>query len=153
MAFARWDPIRDLLAIQQRLDRSAPGPAGWRPPVDLHETADEYVITAELPGIPADQVELTCQDGMLRISGEKKEEREENERGYRLSERSYGSFERRIELPPGADEDKISAAYKDGVLTITIPKGGLTGGVDVQLTDAFSAIPMPLRTATSFRCA
>src|SRR5262245_7554232 len=57
MAFARWDPIRDLLAIQQRLDRFAPGPAGWTPPVDLLETAEAYVIVAELPGV--DRGDLT----------------------------------------------------------------------------------------------
>ena len=51
MAFARWDPIRDLLAIQQRLDRFAPGPAGWSPPVDLLETTDAYLVMAELPGV------------------------------------------------------------------------------------------------------
>ena len=56
MAFARWDPIRDLLAIQQRLDRYAPGPAGWVPPIDVHETAAEYVITAEVPGLTRDDI-------------------------------------------------------------------------------------------------
>ena len=73
MAFARWDPIRDLLAIQQRLDRFAPGPSGWIPPIDVHETADEYVITAELPGLGRDDLEIQVHDGQLTISGARRE--------------------------------------------------------------------------------
>ena len=71
MAFARWDPIRDLLAIQQRLDRSAPGQAGWKPAVDLHETASDYVVTAELPGVSRDQIQIHFHDGRLTLSGER----------------------------------------------------------------------------------
>ena len=70
MAFARWDPIRDLLAIQQRLDRFAPGPAGWTPPVDLHETPDAYVLTAELPGLAREDLDIQFHDSeLVKIHG------------------------------------------------------------------------------------
>jgi HSP20 family protein len=92
------------------------------PALEMTETDKAYKITAELPGIDPAQVEVTFEDGLLRIAGEKKEEREENERGYRLSERSYGRFERCIELPAAADDDGIKAGFKDGILTVTVAK-------------------------------
>ena len=92
------------------------------PAIEMTETAKAYKITAELPGMEADDVEVSFEDGMLRIAGEKKEEREENERGYRLSERSYGAFERLIELPAAADDDKMKAKFRNGVLTVTVAK-------------------------------
>lgn len=92
------------------------------PALDMTETDNSYKITAELPGMDPENVEVTFEEGMLRITGEKKEEREENERGYRLSERSYGAFERMIQLPSSAEPEKIAANFKNGVLTILIPK-------------------------------
>jgi HSP20 family protein len=92
------------------------------PAIDMTETDKAYKLTAELPGMEPDNVEVTFDDGLLRIAGEKQEQREENERGYRLSERSYGSFERVVELPSAAQADKIKARFKNGVLTVTVPK-------------------------------
>lgn len=94
------------------------------PALEMTETKKGYKITAEIPGIDPENVEVTFEDGLLRIAGEKKEEREENERNYRLSERSYGAFERFIELPSGADPEKIDAKFKNGVLTISVAKDG-----------------------------
>lgn len=92
------------------------------PAVEMKETAKSYKITAELPGMDADDVEVSFEDGLLRIAGEKKEEREENERGYRLSERRYGAFERILELPAAADGENIKARVRNGVLTVRVPK-------------------------------
>jgi HSP20 family protein len=94
------------------------------PALEMSETEKSYKITAELPGIDPEEVEVTFDDGILRIAGEKKEEREENERGYRLSERSYGAFERAISLPPAANPETIDAKFRNGVLKITIAKDG-----------------------------
>lgn len=94
------------------------------PAVEMKETAKSYKIMAELPGMEADDVEVSFEDGLLRIAGEKKEEREENERGYRISERRYGAFERILELPSAADGDKIKAKFRNGVLTVIVPKDG-----------------------------
>jgi HSP20 family protein len=92
------------------------------PAVEMKETAKRYKLTAELPGIDPDEVEVTFENGMLRIAGEKNDERDENETGYRYAERSYGAFERLISLPSAADSDKIDAKFKNGVLTVTIAK-------------------------------
>lgn len=92
------------------------------PAIDMTETDKAYKVTAELPGMDPENVEVTFDDGLLRISGEKREEREENEKGYRFSERSYGSFERVLELPAAAMGDKIKAKFKNGVLTVNVPK-------------------------------
>lgn len=121
MAFTRWDPIRDLLAIQQRLDRFAPGPAGWIPPVDLHETPEQYVITAELPGLRRDDVDIHMQDGQLTLSGSRREEAAACEQYHRI-ERGHGSFRRTFHLPLPVDAERIVADLRDGVLTVTCPK-------------------------------
>ncbi|MGZ8310775.1 MAG: Hsp20/alpha crystallin family protein [Allosphingosinicella sp.] len=94
------------------------------PALDMTETKKGYKITAELPGIEPDAVEVSVDEDMLRIAGEKKFERDEDEKGYRISERSYGSFERVVRLPAGARADKIKAKFSNGLLTVTIPKDG-----------------------------
>ena len=121
MAFARWDPIRDLLAIQQRLERFAPGPAGWVPPVDLHETADSYVVTAEVPGLHRDELEIRMHDGRLTVTGVRRESETPCEQYHRV-ERGHGSFSRTFHLPLPVEQDRIAADLRDGVLTITCPK-------------------------------
>lgn len=121
MVFARWDPIRDLLAIQQRLDRFAPGPAGWKPPVDLHETPDEYVVTAELPGLARADVEIHFHDGRLTLSGVRRARQIASGQFHRV-ERGNGSFTRSFQLPVPIDSDAIRADLRDGVLTVTCPK-------------------------------
>jgi HSP20 family protein len=95
---------------------------GKVPAVDIAETAKGYEITAELPGIDEKNVEVKFADGMLTIKGEKKDEKEEKKENYYLSERSYGSFQRSFRVPDGVDADKVEAAFKNGVLTVTLPK-------------------------------
>ena len=121
MAFTRWDPLRDLLAIQQRLDRFAPGPAGWMPPVDLLETADRYVITAELPGMSQDDVQIHVHEGRLTLSGVRRERELACEEFHRI-ERGHGAFSRTFQLPVAIDAGRITADLRDGVLTVTCPK-------------------------------
>ena len=98
---------------------------GWSasfdfPRVELSETDKEFKVEAELPGIDEDDVELLVSDDVLTIRGEKKSERED--KGRRVSERFYGRFERHIPLPIDAEQDKVSASFKKGVLTVTLPK-------------------------------
>jgi len=121
VAFTRWDPIRDLLAIQQRLDRFAPGPAGWIPAVDLHETPDHYVVTAELPGVKREDLQIHVHDGQLTLSGVRREREAACEQYHRV-ERGHGSFSRTFQLPAPVDADRIVADLRDGVLTVTCPK-------------------------------
>jgi HSP20 family protein len=92
------------------------------PAVEMTENDESFKLSVEVPSIDAKEVDLTVDNGVLVIKGEKKEEREEKEKGYLYSERSYGSFERRIALPANADADEIKANAKEGVLQITIAK-------------------------------
>jgi HSP20 family protein len=95
---------------------------GNAPAVDLVEKENAYEITAELPGIDQGNIEVNFSDGRLIIKGEKKEEKEEKKKDYYLSERRYGTFQRSFSVPSGVDPDKIEASFRDGVLTVTLPK-------------------------------
>ncbi len=92
------------------------------PAIDFAEQENEYVLTAELPGLQESDFDITLSNHALTLKGEKTEEIEEKEKGYYLSERHYGSFERTIQLPEYADTSGIDASFKDGVLRILIPK-------------------------------
>ena len=92
------------------------------PAIDISEKDDAYEITAELPGMDEKNVEVKVANGTLVIKGEKKEEKEEKKKDYYLSERHYGSFERRFPVPDAVDAEKIAASFKKGVLTVTLPK-------------------------------
>lgn len=104
---------------------------GARPAVDIHQEDDRIEITAELPGVKEEDIDLSVEDGMLCLAGEKKSSREDSQSGYR--ERSYGRFERRITLPTNVDQDKIEADFRDGVLTITLPKAEKERGRKIRL--------------------
>ena len=121
MAFARWDPLRDLLAIQQRLDRFAPSPSGWTPPVDLLETAEEYVVPAELPGLTRPDLQIEFVDSRLTLAGMRRERTSPCEQYHRI-ERGHGGFNRTFHLPLPIDAEGITADLRDGVLTIRCPK-------------------------------
>jgi HSP20 family protein len=101
-----------------------PKAAPWQlaPAMDLVEKDGGYEITAELPGLAEDNVEVKVAGGVLTIRGEKREEKEERDRQYHLSERRYGAFQRAFRIPPGVDADRIEAAFAKGVLTVTLPK-------------------------------
>ena len=132
MAFARWDPIRDLLAIQQRLDRFAPGPAGWTPPVDLLETTDAYVIIAELPGVERHELTISMHDdGRVTFAGVRRERAGDE---YHRVERGHGTFSRTFHLPIPVDGDRITADLRDGILTVTCPKAPEGGGRRIHIT-------------------
>jgi len=95
---------------------------GIEPVVDVVEQSDKYEITAELPGLDEKNIEVNLSNGSLIITGEKKEEKEEKDANYHMSERRYGSFQRSFRLPDGVDSEKIEASFKNGVLTVSLPK-------------------------------
>jgi len=95
--------------------------AAW-PALDIAENENEFVVNAEVPGCKAEDIDISVQGSTLTITGEKKYEQEEKEKGYYHVERSYGTFRRDLNLSVEVDADKIEAACKDGVLTITLPK-------------------------------
>ncbi len=134
MAFTRWDPLRDLLALQERMERfSGHEGAGWTPPVDLYETTDAYVVTAELPGLSREHIEIRVHDGHLTLQGTRPKADVPCERFHRV-ERGHGAFFRRFALPTAVDVDRIAADLRDGVLTVTVPKTAGTGPrrIDVE---------------------
>ena len=99
------------------------GEMGWKTPaVDVVEKEKAYEITAELPGMDESNIDVKFSDGTLTIKGEKREEKEEKKKDFYLSERRYGSFQRSFSVPDGVDADKIEAGFKNGVLTVTLPK-------------------------------
>ncbi len=92
------------------------------PALEMRETDKEYHLSVELPGVAGDEVDISVDGDLLILKGEKKEEREEKERDYTISERSYGAFERRVALPADCDPDGIEARSDNGVIAITIPR-------------------------------
>jgi len=94
----------------------------WAPALDFSETKSDLVVKAELPGIDPKDIDISINEGVLTIRGEKRQEKEEKEEGFHFVERSYGSFARSIRLPGEVQSDKINASYKNGVLKITLPK-------------------------------
>ncbi|HUF30113.1 MAG TPA: Hsp20/alpha crystallin family protein [Gemmatimonadaceae bacterium] len=107
----------------------------WAPVVDIQEDEKEIAIVAELPGLKPDQVDVTCENGVLNIRGEKSAERKESDqnRRYHLIERSYGAFSRSFQLPQGLDESKIEASFDGGVLTVHVPKAALPQPKKIQI--------------------
>ncbi len=93
------------------------------PKFDIKETEEGFEVLADVPGLKPEEIEVTLQDGVLTIQGEKKSEREEKQEKYHLVERSYGRFYRSFRLPEDIDCEKLSATQKDGVLKITLPRG------------------------------
>ena len=121
MVFARWDPFRDLIRIQQGLERLAShGPQGWAPAVDLCETADAFVFTAELPGLSRDQVRIDVHENRLTLQG-RRDARHSCDK-YHQVERGHGEFLRHFVLPHPVNADAITADLTDGILTVTVPK-------------------------------
>jgi len=130
-----WEPFREMRTLQDRVNRlfeSAFGypvrtetpllREGWLPPVDIHEDSNNIYLKAELPGIKKDELNIAVEGDTLTIKGEKKHESEVKEEQFHVMERTYGSFSRSFSLPTNVDSSKVRADYKDGVLTLTLPK-------------------------------
>jgi HSP20 family protein len=104
------------------VDDGSFGTSLWTPAVDVAEHDDAYQVKVEIPGVSKDDVKITMQDNILTIRGEKKQEKESKRSNSHRVERSYGSFQRSFTLPTSVKHDKIEASYKDGILTIAVPK-------------------------------
>jgi HSP20 family protein len=134
MNVSRWDPFRELEDMSQRLNRAFAAGAqqrsgqenmtfpDWQPAVDISETAETFVIVAELPDVKREALKVSVEKGVLTIKGERRLEKEDKGKKYHRIERSYGSFVRSFSLPEIVDETRIQADTKDGVLTVTLAK-------------------------------
>jgi HSP20 family protein len=132
MAMTMWDPMAQVERMQRELDRmfgrvetaAVPRvPVPWAPEVDIEQTEAATVYRFDLPGMKPDAVKVGIDDHLLRVSGERSEEREEKHEGYLRQERAVGRFERSMRLPEGARDDAVTASFADGVLTVTVPRG------------------------------
>lgn len=131
----RWDPFRELDELSTRLNRWLGQPVGrrptddsgasfvdWMPAMDVQETDGEYLIKADLPDVKKEDVHVDIQDGTLSMSGERQQEKEEKGKKFHRVERAYGRFERHMSLPRDVDAAKVAAEFKDGVLSVHLPK-------------------------------
>ena len=129
MAIVRWNPLGGLAAVElERINRlfsglQSDGTRAWVPAVDIYETDDhEVVIKAELPDIKKEDIGVTFENGVLTLSGERKQEESVQKGHVRRLERRHGSFSRSFTLPDSVDASAIAASYKDGVLTVRLPR-------------------------------
>ncbi len=135
MNLVKWDPFRELEDVSTRLNRifgrfparaesgnQMLAMADWAPSVDISETDTAYLIKGEIPGVKKEDVKVTIENGMLTIQGERKQEKEEKGKKFHRVECSYGSFMRSFQMPDDADEDKVTAEFKDGMINVTLAK-------------------------------
>jgi HSP20 family protein len=135
MTLTKWDPFKDLLSLQDRMNRlfdesvrnvkpgdEALSSAIWSPAVDIYETDDEVVVKAELPEVNQKDIDIQIESNTLTLRGERKFNKETKKENFHRIERAYGSFSRSFTLPGTIDQEKISADYKDGILKISMPK-------------------------------
>jgi len=119
------DPLSSLRVFEDAVTRWMSEPRvsrPWSPAVDILETENELVVKADLPDVPLEDIDVRVEDQTLSIKGERKFELDSNEKGYHRVERAYGSFMRSFAVPTSVDTEKVSADYKNGVLTVTLPK-------------------------------
>ena len=132
MTIVRWNSLRDVAAVQERMNQmlgfyGVPPQedlthSAWVPSVDIYSNGEhELVLKAELPDMKEEEIDLTVEDNMLTLRGEKKFDTEVKEEQFHRTERSYGAFARTFALPPTVDAGKVSAEYKAGVLTVRLP--------------------------------
>ena len=129
---SNWSPFEQLSNLREEINRLFETPLGdggnqseffgWAPSVDLYEDRDHLVVKAELPGMKKEEIEISLHEGSLIISGERKAETEEGDGESSRSERFFGRFQRALELPTPVDANHVTATYKDGILTVKLPK-------------------------------
>jgi HSP20 family protein len=135
MALTRWDPFRDMVTLQERMNRlfedsmarskttdEEMAMGAWTPSVDIFETPEKVVLRADLPGVVEKEIDLRIENSMLTLRGERRFLKETKEEDYHRIERSYGSFSRSFQLPGTIDQEGIQATHKDGVLEVVLPK-------------------------------
>ncbi len=128
-----WTPYERLSTLRDEMNRLFEGTAsksardsglfgGWSPALDVHQDRDSIYVTVELPGLKKEEIEITIHDGALSVAGERKSEAKAGDGESYRSERYFGRFHRSVSLPAAVDSSKVTAVYKDGILSITLPK-------------------------------
>jgi HSP20 family protein len=135
MALVRWEPVRELNSLQQEMNRlfstffdspagngNGAGARRWVPAMDLVESDEQFILTADLPGLAEGDIKLEFEGDVLTLSGERKVDQEQRKDGFYRLERATGAFSRSLTLPEGVDVDGVSATFDKGVLEVRIPK-------------------------------
>jgi len=127
-----WEPLDQLNNLREEINRLFESPFGeysrntdffgWAPVIDLYEGKDDLIVRAELPGMNKEEIDISLHEGSLIISGERKVGSDDQDAETSRSERFFGRFQRALELPKPVDASKVTATYKDGILTVTLPK-------------------------------
>ena len=136
VAFSRWDPLRDLIALHEQIGQLVGTDApGWTPPVDLYETATDFILTADLPGLSREQIDINVDENRVLIRGERVGGPGDMpcEQFHRV-ERGHGHFSRAFSLPEAIEVDAVTADLKDGILTVTIPKAAGRGARRIDVS-------------------
>lgn len=152
MALDQWrpklmarNPFRELARLEREMEDMfgrlpawpwGDGERGWAPAIDMIDRKDEFVLRADLPGLTEKDVEVTVQDNMLTVKGERKAETEEKKDDYHCCERTYGAFTRILTLPAGVQADKVKATFKNGVLEVRMPKAPEAKGTKIEVKAA-----------------
>ena len=141
MPIRRWDPFRDLLTLQERMNRlfehslvrghlanPTLAPAGWTPLADVYETAEGFVVQIEVPGIADEDIEVNVDGDILVVRGQRQPTSRTRPDSFHRMERSYGSFSRSFQLSEDVDPERVTARFKDGLLRVELPKLHTRGG-------------------------
>lgn len=127
----RYNPLRDVSSLQDEVervfrsalgDRAAANAGAFTPMLDVEETDDSFTLHVELPGVDASDVEVSLEENILTVAGERNFYADRDAEGFRRIERHFGRFHRAVRLPDRVDADRVEASYRDGMLTITVPK-------------------------------
>ncbi len=140
----RWDPFREIASLREDMDRLFDSFFGrpldlerregiWSPLIDIEENDSEVMVKVEVPGMSKEDIKVSVTDNALTISGERKHESEEKGKTFHRIERAYGKFYRTISLPAEVNHDKVKASYKEGVLTITLPKAETSQSKEIPI--------------------
>lgn len=158
MTITRYDPFRDLRNLQEEVNRLFTGTAGrsfddegiargaWSPSVDIYENKDQIVLEAELPGMNRDDFDLTVENNVITLRGERRFEKKEDTDNYHRVERAYGSFTRSFTLPNTVTGEGASADYRNGVLRVTLPKREETKARRIEVKSEGAANPKTIES-------
>src|ERR1700704_2236442 len=125
MSLTHYDPLTNFRSFEDAITRMLSEPRGarpWSPSVDIYETENELVLKADLPDVKLEDIEVRVENQTLTLKGERKFEKDESAKGYHRMERNYGTFVRSFTVPTSVDAEKVAAEYKNGVLTVKLPK-------------------------------
>ncbi|HEV8367408.1 MAG TPA: Hsp20/alpha crystallin family protein [Pyrinomonadaceae bacterium] len=158
MAIVRYDPFRDLRSLQEEVNRlfstnltrdfgdEGIGRGAWAPSVDIYENKDQIVLEAELPGMKQEDFDLSIENNLLTLRGERRFEKTDESDNYHRVERSYGSFTRSFTLPQTVSGDEAKAEYSNGVLRVTLPKREEAKSRRIEVSGANATSPKTIET-------